>query len=208
MYPVTNQPWSAYNWYLGRGQSRVEINTDLPLQITGLVETIAHKGYPGHHTELAIKDPRLLRRGAIGNTASRSSMHRRALVSEEIAVRALDVLLSEEEQIRWHAEEVTRFQAWRISTPGANTPLPGHAPLRGVWDNAAFLLHDQHMSEAEVSAYFQRYGLHRAKEADKAVEFISDPLSRSYVFTYTTAENYWMPCSPPGVTRLSGLRVC
>ena len=59
------------------------------------------------------------------------------------------------------------------------------APLAGVWDNAAFLLHDQHQSKAEVSAYFQRYGLRRANEADKAVEFLSSPLSRSYAFTYS-----------------------
>jgi hypothetical protein len=41
-----------------------------------------------------------------------------------------------------------------------------------------------HQSPAQVSAYFQRYGLRTEKEADKAVEFLSDPLSRSYVFTY------------------------
>jgi uncharacterized protein YjbI with pentapeptide repeats len=50
--------------------------------------------------------------------------------------------------------------------------------------NEASLL-KANLSKAEVSAYFQRYGLRRPNEADKAVEFLSSPLSRSYVFTYS-----------------------
>ncbi len=184
--PVTGKPWSAYNWYLGQGRSRIDLNTDLPLQITSLVETIAHEGYPGHHTELTIKEARLVRaRGceehclALLNAPS-------CVVSEGIAVRTLDVLLTEEEQIRWHAEEIfPRAGLAHLNAAREHAIARVMRRLRGVWDNAAFLLHDQHRSEAEVSAYFQRYGLRRAKEADKAVEFIRDPLSRSYVFTYS-----------------------
>ena len=44
LFPVTNQPWGAYNWYLGGGRSRIDIDTDLPLRITSLAETIAHEG--------------------------------------------------------------------------------------------------------------------------------------------------------------------
>jgi hypothetical protein len=184
--PVTGKPWSAYNWFLGQSRSRIDINTDLPLGITDLVETMAHEGYPGHHTELTIKEARLLRaRGceehclALINAPS-------CVVSEGIAVRALDVLLSEEEQIRWHAEEIfPRAGLAHLDAAREHAISRTMRRLRGVWDNAAFLLHDQHLSEAEVSAYFQRFALRRAKEADKAVEFINDPLSRSYVFNYS-----------------------
>ena len=65
-----------------------------------------------------------------------------------------------------------------------------------MWDNAAFLLHDQHQSKAEVSAYFQRYGLRRPNEADKAVEFLSGPLSRSYIFTYSLGGKLLDACLP------------
>jgi len=51
---VSDQPWGAYNWYLGNCCSRIEINTDLPLYITDLADLMAHEGYPGHHTELSI----------------------------------------------------------------------------------------------------------------------------------------------------------
>jgi hypothetical protein len=186
VYPVTNKPWSAYNWYLGGGRSRIDINTDLPLQITSLAGIISHEGYPGHHTELAIKDARLLQlRGQMEYCLTLINAPS-GVVAEGIAVRALDVLLSDEEQIRWHAEEIfPRAGLAHLDAGREHAIVRIMRQLGGVWDNAAFLLHDQHLSTTEVSAYFQRYALRREKEADKAVEFISDPLSRSYVFTYS-----------------------
>ena len=53
---VTGQPWSGYNWYLGRGRSRVQINTDLPPRANDALDFMAHEGYPGHHTEWMFKE--------------------------------------------------------------------------------------------------------------------------------------------------------
>jgi hypothetical protein len=186
LYPVTNKPWGAYNWYLGHGRSRIDINIDLPLRITGLAETIAHEGYGGHHTELSIKDARLLQaQGHLEHSLAFINAPS-CVVAEGIAVRALDVLLSDEEQIRWHADEIfPRAGYAQLNAAREHAIDKAMRALAGVWDNAAFLLHDQHQSKAEVSAYFQRYGLRRANEADKAVEFLSSPLSRSYVFNYS-----------------------
>ena len=185
LYPVMDKPWRAYNWYLGHGRSRIDINTDLPLHITDLVTTLAHEGYAGHHTELSIKDARLLQAQGRLEQCLAFINAPSCVVAEGIAVRALDVLLSEEEQIRWHAEEIfPRAGYTHLDAAREHAIDRVMRDLSDVWDNAAFLLHDQHQSKAAVSAYFQRYGLHREPEADKAVEFLSDPLSRSYIFTY------------------------
>src|SRR5215212_370854 len=56
---VSDQPWMAYNRYLGGYTSRIEINTDIPMRVHGVAITIAHEGYPGHHTELCMKDANL-----------------------------------------------------------------------------------------------------------------------------------------------------
>ena len=185
LIPVSNQPWGAYNWYLGGGRSRIEINTDLPLQVNGLADLIAHEGYPGHHTELSIKDARLYRaQGQLENCLSFMNMPS-CLVAEGIAVRALDVLLSPAEQIRWHAEEIyPRAGLSHLNAEREYQITQAMHRLAAVTDNAAFLLHDQHQSKAEVSAYIQRYGLRRPNEAEKSVAFISTPISRSYVFNY------------------------
>src|SRR5215204_21508 len=39
---VQDQPWSGYNWYLGNGRSRVDLNTDLPIYAYRLTDLLAH----------------------------------------------------------------------------------------------------------------------------------------------------------------------
>ena len=46
---VTNQVWSGYNWYQGKFQSLIQVNTDLPIFIDRAVDLACHEGYPGHH---------------------------------------------------------------------------------------------------------------------------------------------------------------
>jgi hypothetical protein len=185
IYSVTNQPWSAYNWYLGGGQSRIEINTDLPLRITNLANLIAHEGYAGHHTELTLKESQLLRAQGRWEHCLAFISAPSCVVAEGIADRALSALLASDEQIRWHAAEIYP-RAGFTHLDAAREHAIRHAieKLGDAWDNAAFLLHDQHRPLLEVKAYLQRYCLLDEKEAEKAVEFLNDPRSRSYVFTY------------------------
>ena len=56
--------------------------------------------------------------------------------------------------------------------------------ISGLTGNAAFMLHDQDKSESEISTYLQKYGLLTEKEAKQSIKFISNPLYRSYTFTY------------------------
>lgn len=46
---VTNQPWSAYNWYKGNSFSLIQVNTDHPIHIERAIDLASHEGYPGHH---------------------------------------------------------------------------------------------------------------------------------------------------------------
>lgn len=185
IYPVTNQPWSAYNWYLGGGRSRIEINTDLPLHITNLANLIAHEGYAGHHTELTLKEAQLLRGQGRWEHCLAFINAPSCVIAEGIAVRALDILLADDEQIRWHAAEIFP-RAGFTHLDAAREHALHHAikKLDDVGDNAAFLLHDQRQPPAKVKAYLQHYGLLSEKEAEKTVDFLNDPRSRSYVFTY------------------------
>jgi hypothetical protein len=57
---VTGKPWSGYNWYKGRSQSLIQINTDLPTYINRAVDLGCHEGYPGHHTYNALIEKNLV----------------------------------------------------------------------------------------------------------------------------------------------------
>lgn len=183
---VTDQPWSAYNWYLGDCRSRIDINTDLPLRINELTGLIAHEGYPGHHTELSIKEIRLVREAghleyslALINAPS-------CVVSEGIATKALDVIMSESEQITWHAEQVFPLGGFlHLDAQREHEIVKAARELSSVGGNAAFMLHDQGAEVAQVIGYLQCYGLVEEDRARKMVDFISNPLFRSYIFNYS-----------------------
>ncbi|MEO5646951.1 MAG: hypothetical protein ABIQ56_01240 [Chitinophagaceae bacterium] len=46
---VTGKSWSGYNWYQGKFESLIQINTDLPIMIERALDLACHEGYPGHH---------------------------------------------------------------------------------------------------------------------------------------------------------------
>ena len=56
---VTGNSWSGYNYYKGGYQSRIEVNTDLPIRISRAVDLGCHEGYPGHHVLNALLEQHL-----------------------------------------------------------------------------------------------------------------------------------------------------
>ncbi|HEY7798433.1 MAG TPA: hypothetical protein VIA80_06695 [Hyphomonadaceae bacterium] len=51
MEMVKDKSWGAYNYYLGRNQSLIQINTDLPVVAGNALVLGCHEGYPGHHLQ-------------------------------------------------------------------------------------------------------------------------------------------------------------
>ena len=185
---VSDQPWGAYNWYLGHCHSRIEINTDVPLYIVGepgLTGLLAHEAYPGHHTELANKETKLYQQAGYTEQCLSLLNAPSCVVSEGMATCALEVLMDEEEQVAWLSDEL--FPRAGFGHLDARQELAinkAQEKLAGVVPNAAFLLHEQGVDEGEVRDYIQEYGLLSEVVARKAVEFLSTPLYRSYAFTY------------------------
>jgi hypothetical protein len=182
---VNNQPWGAYNWYLGNCRSRVEINTDLPLHIHSLPGLLAHEAYPGHHTELANKEKSLLQQAGYVENCLTLINTPSCVVSEGLADRALEVVMNDNEQADWNARELfpragfAHLDAWH-----EQAITQALRKLVGVESNAAFLLHEQGATVTEVREYMQRFGLLTEEQAAKLVEFLSHPLYRAYIFTY------------------------
>jgi len=186
---VCGQPWAAYNWYLGQGQSRIEFNTDLPMRAHGLLETLAHEAYPGHHTEGVLKERGLYVEQGYAEAAIAPLNTPANVVAEGIGDIGLRTIFGDAERMRWKNEVLY--------------PLAGLAPvdeelavrlerasrqLRFVSGNAAWLLHEEGRPAEEVIAYIERYALRRREEAEHLLSFIQSPLFRSYIFCYATGE--------------------
>jgi hypothetical protein len=183
---VQDQPWMAYNCYLGGGRSRIEINIDLPLYIHELATYIAHEAYPGHHTELCIKESRLVREaGHMEHTITLLNAPS-CVVAEGIATCALSMILPEAEWVDWHATALfPRAGYQHLDAQREYAIEQAVEGLNGVYGNAAFLLHEEGATAAIVSDYLQQYGLLSAPEAAKRIEFLSSPADRAYIFTYS-----------------------
>ena len=200
---VSDQPWGGYNWYLGAGRSRVDLNTDLPIYAYRLTDLLAHEGYPGHHTEHALKE-RLYTEEGLGEHALQLINTPECLISEGIATVAEKMLFSPEELVRFRRDLV--YPAAGISGDPERELAIGAAQrvLRSVPGNAALLLHEERRDPEEVVTYLQRYALSSEAEARQRLRFIADPLWRAYIFTYHVGYELvsrWLDDAPPAERR-------
>jgi hypothetical protein len=187
---VINRPWGGYNWYLGGCRSRVEINTDLPVKAHGLPALIAHEAYPGHHTEHAIKDALLWQAESYPEFTVLLANTPDCLVSEGLANLGLDLLVPEAERADWLAEEYLPLVGFGKAVATEMVAVSGASrDLRAVAGNAAFMLHEDGCPVDEARQYVCEYALKTSEEAAKLVSFLSDPLWRTYIFTYYYGED-------------------
>jgi hypothetical protein len=181
---VSNQPWSGYNWYLGAGKSRVEINTDLPIHATELPALIAHEAYPGHHTEHALKEVLLFREQGFAEHAIQLINTPECLISEGIAVLAEQFAFGDA-QAEWMANVMMPAAGLRFDPEVHERIQQASTNLRGVRSNAALRYYVDGQSEREVIQYISHYGMSTEAEAAKRLSFIANPLWRPYIFTYS-----------------------
>jgi hypothetical protein len=182
---VSDQPWSAYNWYLGNSKSRIEINTDLPMRISGLPAVIAHEAYPGHHTDLCLKEQKLVEGLKYYEFTVNLLNAPSAVMAEGIATTALRTILTDTELEEWFQQEILPLAGMsHIDAHRMLAIIHARDKMDGIGGNAAFMLHDQNKNEKEISQYLQRYSLSTEKDAKHTIRFISQPNDHSYIFTY------------------------
>jgi hypothetical protein len=179
---VSHQPWSGFNYYLGDLQSRVAVNTDLPVLSTSLAHLVAHESYPGHHTEHTRKEVGLVRHRNWWEESIFLVGTPQCLLAEGLADLGLEVIVGRRPEsvvaehlrplgIRYDPEVVTA-----VSEAGE--------ALGAVRQNAAFRLHEDGADADTVIGEVARWGLLSTDRASKAVEFLTHPTWRAYLTCY------------------------
>jgi hypothetical protein len=180
---VSDKPWAAFNFYLGGLRSRIEVNTDVALSPSFVVELATHEAYPGHHTEHSWKEQRRVLEGGEVEESAQMIGTPSALISEGIASLAGEILLGDEEQ------EITAAHLGGTSVaydPDLSRAVQkAFTPLGRVRGNVALLLHTRGASNDDAVEYVMRWALPSRTRAEQAVRFITDPIWRSYGTTYT-----------------------
>ncbi len=179
---VSDQPWSGFNYYEGGLQSRVAINTDLPVSSTAIGHLIAHEAYPGHHTEHCRKEVGLVRRRDQLEESIFLVGTPQCLLAEGLADLALEALLGPASEPL--LAELLHPLGIRYDTEVVAAVAAAGEALSAVRGNAALLLHDRKRPEEEAVAELERWGLLSHDRALKSVAFLTHPTWRAYIFCY------------------------
>src|SRR5215472_2343023 len=143
MQMVSDQVFLGENWYLGNYRSRVELNTDLPTDLNGLMNLMCHEGYPGHHAEFVLKEQRLFRERGYLEQAIFPIISPQAVISEGIATSAREMIFTPAEAEHWAAEHL--YPAAGMEPDPLDVVKLHQAEevlIYPVGGNAAFLLHE------------------------------------------------------------------
>jgi len=199
---VSDEPWTAFNYYLGDLRSRIAVNTDVPMTPDIVATLAAHEGYPGHHTEHAWKEQLQVRAGRLEESALMVGTPS-SLISEGIAELASEIMLGEDEEqvIAAHVEGTGVSYDPELS----RTVKKARQPIGYVSGNVALLIHTRGGSEEDAVEYSMRWGLTTRRRAEQTVRFVTDPVWRSYISTYTAGEDLcrkWVAGDPARFKRL------
>ena len=187
---VSGQPWSGYNWYDGGLRSRVDLNTELPIRAPALLDTLSHETFPGHHLEHAWKERRLV-------------VELRRVEATILLIDTPECYVSEglaELGRRYTLDQGTRAGLLRTACRVAGLPVTDDDVdrqleiaaslhrLRGSDGDAALMLHAEGRPRADVLAFLREEAVMSPARAQKRLEFVEQPLWRTYAFSYAGGE--------------------
>jgi hypothetical protein len=179
---VHDVPWLGYHEYLGDLRGRISVCVDLPRSAVSLLHLAVHESYAGHQAERCHKEESLVRgRGLLEETIVLVTAPQ-SLVSEGLAEVAPELLLD------GHAgpafEAILRDHGVDIDLEHHRAIERAAEPLGRLGVDAALMLHEEGVPDAEVSAYLRDRALIGLDAAERWVRFLLDPGSRSYAVCY------------------------
>ena len=181
---VRDKPWLASCDYLGDLRSRIAVNADLPMSAFELLVLAVHETYPGHHAERSSKEQLLVRDLGLLEETLVMSPSPRTLVTEGIAKLAPSVLL--EGDAGPGLASIVGDAGIELDLAHALAVDRAHEACEWAWANAALMLHEDGVSEAEAHAYLERWGLETTEWAAHMIRFATEPTQRTYVHTYAS----------------------
>jgi hypothetical protein len=180
---VRDEPWWAFNYYLGDLRSRVVVNLDVPTTCDDLVGLAAHEVYPGHHTEHSVKEQRLMRDRGLIEESIQMVPTPAALVSEGIAETGPAIVIDGEVEERLAV--ILRGHGLEYDYAASRAVRDARRPLRRIGVDVALMIHEGGATAEQAEEYGRRWALVTAEQAAHTVRFVTDPTWRAYVINYS-----------------------
>ena len=201
---VRDEPWLAFNYYLGDLRSRIAVNVDEASAFhEEIVHLTAHEIYPGHHTERCVKEQVLLRDQGRLEESIKLVPTPEALVTEGVAEAGWVLLWNEE--IAGRIGVIARKHGVEYDVEQAQAIAEARFVLRRTRVDAALMIHEDGAPISEAEGHVLHWSLLTAEEAIQAIRFVVDPIWRAYAITYTAGLELctaWMGGDPTRLRRL------
>jgi hypothetical protein len=184
---VTNQSWSAYNYYKGGNQSEIQVNTDLPITIDRAVLLGCHEGYPGHHVQ-GIYAEKLYRQNGFAELSVAPLFSPQGPLNEGGGDYGVELAFPGGERLAF--ERDTLYPLAGLNPAGAEAFDQLQTAMRdldGARLTVAAMYLDGQIDRARALALLQHYQLLSRERAEQAMRFIDH--YRSYVINYVSGED-------------------
>jgi hypothetical protein len=179
---VHDEPWWAFNYYLGGLRSRVVVNLDVPTTYDDMIDLAAHEGYPGHHTERTTKEQLLVNEQGLIDETINLVPTPQSLLAEAIAETADEIL---GDDARAAIVEIMGRHGISYDAERSHEVRQAFAGMRRLGLDAALLIIEDGASEEQAKAHLMRWGVMTEERATHTVRFVTDPTWRAYVITYS-----------------------
>lgn len=185
---VTNKAWSGYNWYKGKYQSVIQINTDLPIFIDRAIDLACHEGYPGHHVyNVLLEDHMVNSRGWVEFSVY-PLFCPQSLIAEGSANYGIDVAFPGKERIEY--EKNNLFPLAGLKSDDAEKYYHIMDLTKGLsyaGNEAARQYLEGKLSLLAAGQWLVKYALMSPERAAQRMSFIEK--YRSYVINYNLGQD-------------------
>jgi hypothetical protein len=185
---VTDQPWSAYNWYQGDYQSLIQVNTELPIYVDRAIDLACHEGYPGHHVYNALLERHLVDDRGWVELSVYPLFSPQSLIAEGTANFGIDVAFPGEERQAFERDvlfPLAGLDPSRVDEYYRVLDLLDGLDYAG--NEAARLYLDGKIDRQAAVDHLVRYGLSTPERAAQRVRFFDT--YRSYVINYNLGQD-------------------
>ncbi len=185
---VTDQPWSAYNWYQGGYQSLIQVNTDLPIAIDRAVDLACHEGYPGHHVYNLLLEKHLVRERGWPEGQVYALFSPQSLIAEGSANYGIEMAFPGEERLSFERDVLFPLAGLDPARAVAYDRVRSLAAKLGYASNdAARAYLDGERNAEETADWLVTHAASPTARAEQRVRFIDR--YRSYVINYNLGKD-------------------
>jgi len=203
---VENQSWHMYCWYKGNYTSKIEFNTDTSHYWTHLLYNACHEGYPGHHTERAVREKLFYRKKGYFESSILLIYSPEMVISEGIGVTAESVMYSPTESIQSLVENIQPIPKNEVSIETLIEQSEIRKGFRRFETNLAYHKHVNKWDDKKLIEYAKNFKVIPYTSIMAHLKFISDNLWAPYAMTYQgerlITEKYGIRPSPKDFRRL------